>query len=127
MAASIPRVIIALDLDNFYVGCERLRDPSLCGKPVGIRQKGLLATCSYEARARGVGKLMSLGEAKRKCELYLCSSRDLHSLYGYQMLNIALLTSRYQVQRSADHLHWPLLPVSFLPADSFSLRPFFCL
>jgi DNA polymerase iota len=77
MATPSPRVIIALDLDNFYVGCERLRDPSLCEKPVGIRQKGLLATCSYEARARGVGKLMSLGEAKRKCKPLPSTCREM--------------------------------------------------
>lgn len=85
------RAIIAIDLDNFvrtsfcccccppshllthrsplpqYVGVERILDLGLCGKPVGIRQKGILATCSYEARALGVGKLMGLREAKDKC------------------------------------------------------------
>lgn len=50
-----------------YVGCERLRDPTLVGRCVGIKQKGILATCSYEARAKGVGKLMSVNEAKRLC------------------------------------------------------------
>ncbi|CED82677.1 DNA polymerase iota/DNA damage inducible protein [Phaffia rhodozyma] len=59
------RIIIALDLDSFYVSSERIRDPSLLGKPIGIQQKAILATCSYEARARGVGKLMSVKEAKK--------------------------------------------------------------
>lgn len=61
------RHIIALDIDNFYVGVERLLNPALVGRPVGIKQKGILATCSYEARAKGVGKLMGLREAKLKC------------------------------------------------------------
>lgn len=85
------RAIIAIDLDNFvgtsfcfcccspphlltrcsslpqYVGVERILDPGLYDKPVGIRQKGILATCSYEARALGVSKLMGLREAKDKC------------------------------------------------------------
>lgn len=51
------RVVIAIDIDSFYVACERLLDPDLIGKPVGIQQKYLLATCSYEARALGCSKV----------------------------------------------------------------------
>lgn len=36
---SLPRIIIHIDLDAFYVGASRLRDPSLRGVPVGIKQK----------------------------------------------------------------------------------------
>jgi len=72
------RVIIAIDLDSFYVACERLLNPSLIGKAVGVQQKYILATCSYEARAKGVGKLQNVKEAKRLCpELILVNGEDL--------------------------------------------------
>ncbi|KAJ9100358.1 hypothetical protein QFC20_005424 [Naganishia adeliensis] len=57
------RLIIALDQDNFYVGVARRLDPSLEGRPIGITQKSLLATVSYEARALGLGKLQSIRSA----------------------------------------------------------------
>ena len=47
------RTIIQLDLDCFYAQVEMLRDPSLQGRPVGVRQKSLLVTTNYVARARG--------------------------------------------------------------------------
>lgn len=72
------RLIIALDLDAFYVSASRIRDPSLVGLPIGIKQKGILATCSYEARALGVQKLATIKESLRKCpELILVNGEDL--------------------------------------------------
>ncbi|PWN94072.1 DNA/RNA polymerase [Acaromyces ingoldii] len=76
--ASRQRVIIALDLDAFYVAASRKRDPSLVGLPVGIKQKNILATCSYEARRRGVAKLDGVRDALTKCpELVLVDGEDL--------------------------------------------------
>jgi nucleotidyltransferase/DNA polymerase involved in DNA repair len=66
MSAST-RVVLHIDFDCFYVQCVRRRTPSLVGVPVGIKQKAILATCSYEARAQGVGKLMRVDEALRRC------------------------------------------------------------
>lgn len=72
------RIIIALDLDAFYVSASRLRDPSLVGLPIGIKQKGILATCSYEARALGVQKLATVKESLKKCpDLILVNGEDL--------------------------------------------------
>ncbi|KAN0060952.1 hypothetical protein ACQY0O_006686 [Thecaphora frezii] len=75
---ALARLIIALDLDAFYVSAARKRDPSLVGLPLGIQQKGLLATISYEARAMGVQKLASVRDAVRKCpDLVLLNGEDL--------------------------------------------------
>lgn len=72
------RLVIALDLDAFYVAASRVRDASLVGLPIGIKQKGLLATCSYEARALGVDKLMTVKEALKRCpKLILVNGEDL--------------------------------------------------
>ena len=45
---------------------------------MGIRQKNILATCNYNARSRGVKKLMLASEAKKICpELVLVDGEDL--------------------------------------------------
>jgi hypothetical protein len=76
--AAAHREIIQLDLDQFYVAASRIRDPSLVGLPIGIKQKGILATASYEARALGVQKLASVREAVKRCpELILVNGEDL--------------------------------------------------
>ena len=76
MASS--RIVIALDCDCFYAQCEVLRTPALRGKPVGVRQKMLVITSSYEARAFGIKKGDSLAEVRRKCpEIMICDGEDL--------------------------------------------------
>ena len=68
MAARKPpqqRLVLALDCDCFYAQCETRRDPSLAGKPVGVRQKHLVITSNYAARAFGIRKGDSLAEVKR--------------------------------------------------------------
>ena len=61
------RCIALIDLDCFYAQCETRRDPSLAGKPVGVRQKHLVITSNYAARAYGIKKGDSLAEVRRKC------------------------------------------------------------
>lgn len=53
------RVIFHIDMNSFYASVETAYDPSLSGKPLAIagnakERKGIVVTCSYEARARGV-------------------------------------------------------------------------
>lgn len=60
-----------VDLDAFFAAVERLDDPGLEGKPVIVgadpRGRGVVSTCSYEARAFGVHSAMPIGEAWRRC------------------------------------------------------------
>jgi len=65
-APRTPRVILHLDLDAFFASVEQLRDPRLRGKPV-IVGNGVIASCSYEARARGCYAGQPLSEARRTC------------------------------------------------------------
>ena len=59
-----------MDLDTFFVSCERLIDSRLNGKPVligGTSDRGVVASCSYEARKYGVHSAMPMRMAKQLC------------------------------------------------------------
>jgi DNA polymerase-4 len=62
--------IVHMDLDTFYVSVERLQDSRLVGKPVmlgGVGDRGVVASCSYEARTFGVHSGMSMKIARQLC------------------------------------------------------------
>ncbi|MFB1013413.1 MAG: DNA polymerase IV [Bacteroidia bacterium] len=62
--------IVHMDLDTFYVSVERLIDSRLVGKPVllgGVGDRGVVASCSYEARTFGVHSGMSMKMARNLC------------------------------------------------------------
>lgn len=64
------RHIVHIDLDSFFVSVERLHDKSLEGKPVligGSSQRGVVASCSYEARKFGVHSAMPMKQALQLC------------------------------------------------------------
>ncbi len=64
------RAIVHMDLDTFFVSCERLLDSRLIGKPVligGTSDRGVVASCSYEARTFGVHSAMPMRMAKQLC------------------------------------------------------------
>jgi DNA polymerase-4 len=59
-----------MDLDTFFVSCERLLDSRLNGKPIligGTSDRGVVASCSYEARKFGVHSAMPMRMAKQLC------------------------------------------------------------
>jgi DNA polymerase-4 len=62
--------IVHLDLDTFFVSVERLRNSALIGKPViigGLSDRGVVASCSYEARQFGVHSAMPIRMALNLC------------------------------------------------------------
>lgn len=66
------RVILHVDMNSFYASVEMAYDPSLKGKPLAIagnpeERRGIIVTCSYEARSFGVKTTMPLWEAKKLC------------------------------------------------------------
>lgn len=58
-----------MDLDTFFVSCERLKNSQLNGLPViiGGGDRGVVASCSYEARYFGVRSAMPMKLALRLC------------------------------------------------------------
>jgi len=66
----VKKNILHLDLDTFFVSCERLIDSRLQKKPLlvgGTGDRGVVAACSYETRRFGIHSGMSMKIAKRLC------------------------------------------------------------
>lgn len=63
------KTIAHLDLDTFFVSCERLQNSKLNGIPViiGGGDRGVVASCSYEARYFGVRSAMPIRMALKLC------------------------------------------------------------
>lgn len=74
-----------MDLDSFFVSVEREINPKLIGKPVlvgGSSDRGVVASCSYEARAFGIHSAMPMRMAKQLCPDAIVVKGD-HDQYSY--------------------------------------------
>jgi DNA polymerase-4 len=63
------RAIVHIDMNTFFVSCERLTNSELNGIPliIGGGERGVVASCSYEARKFGVRSAMPIAMAMRLC------------------------------------------------------------
>jgi DNA polymerase-4 len=87
------RNIIHLDLDTFFVSVERLLRPELMGKPViigGTSDRGVVASCSYEARKFGIHSAMPMKMARALCgdAILVRGDMELYSKYSHTVTEI---------------------------------------
>jgi DNA polymerase IV len=87
------RNIVHFDLDTFFVSVERLLRPELVGKPViigGMSDRGVVSSCSYEARRFGVHSAMPMKMARALCRdaAYIRGDMELYSKYSHTVTDI---------------------------------------
>lgn len=87
------RYIAHLDLDSFFVSVEMLNNPSLLGKAVivgGTKDRGVVTTCSYEARKFGVHSAMPMKQAMQLCPhaILVQGTRGEYSRYSHWVTKI---------------------------------------
>ena len=87
------RTIVHCDLDTFFVSVERLINSDLIGKPVligGSSDRGVVASCSYEARKYGIHSAMPMRLARQLCPeaVLVRGDHDLYSRYSNMVTEI---------------------------------------
>ncbi|HPM92994.1 MAG TPA: DNA polymerase IV [Bacteroidales bacterium] len=87
------RYIVHLDLDTFFVSVERLMNARLVGRPViigGTSDRGVVASCSYEARQYGVHSAMPMRTARMLCgdAIIVRGDMDLYTRYSRVVTDI---------------------------------------
>jgi DNA polymerase-4 len=87
------RQIIHMDQDAFFVSVEVRKDPRLLGKPViigSLSDRGVVASCSYEARGFGVHSAMPARLARRLCPhaTWIRGSMDEYSKASHEITDI---------------------------------------
>jgi DNA polymerase-4 len=78
------RQVMHMDLDSFFVSVERKINPGLIGKPVlvgGSSDRGVVASCSYEARSFGIHSAMPMRMARQLCPQAIVVKGD-HDKYS---------------------------------------------
>lgn len=99
------RTIVHLDLDTFFVSVERLMDPRLAGQPViigGLSDRGVVASCSYEARKFGVHSAMPMRMALNLCRDAKIIRGDMDLYTKYSRLVTDVIADRAPVYEKAS-------------------------
>ena len=104
------RYIAHFDLDSFFVSVEMLQDPSLLGKAVvvgGSRDRGVVTTCSYEARKFGVRSAMPMRKAMELCPhaIIVKSSYGEYAKYSAWVTNIIAANAPLYEKASIDEFY----------------------
>ena len=102
--------IVHLDLDTFFVSCERLLDPKLNGIPVlvgGTSDRGVVSACSYEARQFGVHSAMPMRMARKLCPeaVVIRGNSSVYSKYSNMVTDIIKEESPLYEKSSIDEFY----------------------
>ena len=104
------RYIAHLDLDSFFVSVEVVNDPSLKGKAVivgGSKDRGVVTTCSYEARKFGVRSAMPMRQAMKLCPhaILVRGTRGEYSRYSRMVTDIIAAKAPLFEKASIDEFY----------------------
>ena len=97
--------ILHLDLDTFFVSCERLIDSRLVNKPIlvgGTGDRGVVAACSYETRLFGVHSGMSMKVARNLCPEAIVIRGDASIYTKYSHLVTEIIKEKVPVFEKAS-------------------------
>ena len=99
------RTIVHLDLDTFFVSVERLQNARLNGTPViigGLSDRGVVASCSYEARRYGVHSAMPMRTARQLCKDAYFIRGDMETYSKYSNMVTDIIAERAPVYEKAS-------------------------
>ncbi len=100
MKIAADRSIVHMDLDTFFVSVECLHNSQLKGKPLiigGKSDRGVVASCSYEARKFGIHSAMPIRLAKRLCPDVTIISGDMEQYSRYSGMVTDIIRERSPV------------------------------
>jgi DNA polymerase-4 len=108
-----------MDLDTFFVSCERLLDSRLNNKPIligGTSDRGVVASCSYEARKFGIHSAMPMRMAKQRCPeaIVIKGNSATYSQYSRMVTEIIKEASPLYEKSSIDEFY-----IDFTGMDRF--------
>ena len=115
----VKRSIVHMDLDTFFVSCERLLDSRLIGKPIligGTSDRGVVASCSYEARQFGIHSAMPMRMAQQRCPeaIVIKGNSGIYSKYSRMVTDIIKEASPLYEKSSVDEFY-----IDFTGMDRF--------
>ena len=108
------QTIAHLDLDCFFVSCERIKNPALIGKPVVVggnpTTRAVVSSASYEARKFGVRSAMPTREAKRLCPtaIFVSPDFDCYSHFSHEVKHFLERVAPVVEQASIDEFYLDL-------------------
>lgn len=99
------RSILHLDLDTFFVSVERVRDSRLNGRPViigGGSDRGVVSSCSYEARSYGVSSAMPMKMARAMCPEAVFIRGDMETYTRYSRMVTDIIAGKAPLYEKAS-------------------------
>ena len=107
------RAVVHMDLDSFFVSVERLRNSDFIGKPLiigGSSTRGVVASCSYEARKFGVHSAMPVKMARYLCPdaIFMRGDMDAYSRHSKMVSQIIAEEAPLYEKASIDEFYLDL-------------------